>query len=1384
MIQVLIRISVALFTGLAAAVLLAASPGPDRVQRYIVELQDPPLASYDGGPVSLAQSVKEANRLQATSPRRTGASRLDAGSPQSLAYLRYLDQAHDAFRLEAAVLLGRTVHPVHVYRNAVNGMALDLTADQAAALARSPAVKSIQADTRHRLQTDAGPAWIGAAQVWNGGSGFGPSKGEGVVIGVIDSGVNWDHPSFANPGGDGFNHANPFGVRLGLCADPEVVCNNKLVGVYDFVEDDPDTGDVEESTKGKDNSGHGSHVAAIAAGNVINVTLNGTVNTNLSGVAPHANIVAYRVCFIGNPPAPDGGGCLASAILSAIDQAITDGVDVINYSIGTIPFNPWADGTISMAYLNAREAGIFVATSGGNEGPNAGSVGSPADAPWIVAVGNATHNRIFASLVQNLAGGDTAPPGDLVGASFGGGLAQRRIVHARDFGFALCAAGVAELGPTCNDNLGLSNPWSGQQPFNGEIVVCDRGTYGRIEKGKNVMLAGAGGYILANTDNEAESIVADEHCLPASHIGAEDGDSLRAWLASGSNHVGSISGFTLAEDEGFADQVASSSSRGPLGSPFDNILKPNVIAPGTSILSAAETGSQLAVLSGTSMSSPHVAGAAALLRAVHPEWSIAQIASSLETTATAALATDSDGSDATPLERGAGRPRLGEAVNAGLYLDVTTAQFTAANPAIGGNPGNLNLAGLVNSNCQASCSFTRTVTDQMGGGNWAAMPEHFPAGVSVAISPANFTLGNGASRALTITVNVENSGIVGDWVYGNILLSAAGSPTQALTVAVFSSGGDLPPQWTITDQRSTGWQAFTVPGGLVAMPDATFTSGGLVLPTHTSQTLPPDTTELDPFDGGAGVFTVWHDLPQGGLWLHAETLTSSAADVDLYVGRDDNLDGVVDLEEQLCGSLTPSDIEQCDLFDLPPGNYWVLVQNFDGTVAAGDEVTLISAAVDSSEQSTLLVSGPGIVAADESFQLRASWDDLKVLPGQTVLGAVGIGTRRENPNNVGVIPVRLTRNGSGPAQTLPLMNGKTHRFALAGNATHDRMFVDIPPNVTSLQVQAAGSSNAQSNGLSLTLHRQDFNAALANPPFAQLPQGLATVASASGLGGVGPAVALTGPVAPGRYFVKLSNASANVASVTVVAHITSTTSTLNPHRGLWDADRNIAQGMEWNRSGAFSFTLWYTYDDAGQPSWYIASAPTVSGNVWTADLLRVTNDGSAQQEHRAGTLAVTFIADDRVIYSFSLLGEAGFETMHPNAANTCPDIGGGPSSYTGHWFRGTAGLGGSTVLVYAAAQAQIHYLYDARGEPRWVIAADDDNQSATADTIPLLQFSGFCPTCADSGFSFSNVGQVVRVFSDETSGSWSLDFSLAAPLSQMVDRTDSIVKLSDTLVCQ
>jgi hypothetical protein len=756
---------------------------------------------------------------------------------------------------------------------------------------------------------------------------------------------------------------------------------------------------------------------------------------------------------------------------------------------------------------------------------------------------------------------------------------------------------------------------------------------------------------------------------------------------------------------------------------------------------------------------------------------------------------DYDDSVATPHKRGAGRPQLSKAANAGLFLDVTNSEFLNANPSSGGVIKNLNLAGLVDISCKEKCTFTRKVTDQKGGGSWSVTSANFPEGTVVKVTPANFTLVNGASRSLIIEVDVTNANMIGNWVYGDVVFSSAGSPDQSFTTAVFSSGGTLPSGWNISDDRDTGTQAFNL-SGLVALPDLTLQSGGLVAPTRTVNTLKQDPTSSgllsdkgrrnivqneDPYDGGEGVFTVWHNLPSGGLWLHAETLASTADDLDLFVGRDDNLDGVADEEEELCTSTSPTDVEECNLYNLPAGNYWIVVQNWTGNNPAGDQVTLLSAAIANSNSGNLVVTGPGIVSANQQFGLDVSWRNVSALPGDQWLGAVGVGSSRNQPNNLGVIPIRFTRSAIVAPQTFPLFSGETQGLALAGNSAHERIFVDVPPGATSLNVQASGGNGTQSNNLKIELYRQDFTPALAAQPFASLPGGLAQVAMTNGGSNVGPSVTLGNNPAAGRYFVRLSNTSANAAAVTISATVQSGKGGLTPFKGLYRFQRSNYQGGEYNSIGSFNYILWYSFDQAGEPTFYNSSAPAPTGNVWVTDLLRYTNDGTQQQSQVVGKLAMTFISNTDVIYSYSLLGIVGSDRMIPLSPNTCPTVSGTKRSFHGTWGKQQAGIGGATVNVYETAQSHIHYLFDGMGKPRFLLAAPYNNQSSGATTMPILQYKVYCATCTPTPVSIDEVGTFTRNFTTASSGSWTFNYQA---WSQTVNRTDQIVKISDALQCQ
>lgn len=787
-----------------------ADPGPGFVARetgdpgpatYFVLHQAPSLARYEGGIAGLA----------ATAPDATGAVRLDVGAPASAAYLDYLAGQHDALVAAIDAALGRPLEVRFRYTAVLNGIAVVATPDEALAISRLPGVRHVERDSTRHLTTDNGPRWIGADEVWgeepvSGSAACEGACGEGVVVGIIDTGINHDHPSFADLGGDGYDHTNPRGTFYGACAPVTGLpfCNDKLIGYYDFTGTGPE-----------DDNGHGSHTASTAAGNVLHAVLTAptiTLERDIAGVAPHANIIAYKGCS-GTPV-----GCQLSALVASINQATLDEVDVINYSIGGGSANPWED-LDAQAFFDAYAAGIFVATSAGNDGPGFGTLGSPADAPWVTSVGASTHDRRLANGIVNMTNADgSAGPADIFGKSLTAPLPAARVVYAGDYAAEssdpdnahLCGAGVGD--PATGEGSG-GDPWPAGT-FNGEIVVCERGEYGRVAKGEYVRRAGAGGYVLVNDEANGDSLTGDPYTLPGVHISHADGQVLLDWIAAngGRDHQGTaeINGSNPDEDAAYGDVMASFSSRGANPAAAD-LIKPDVTAPGVDILAAWMTPlgtvdgePEFDVISGTSMSSPHTAGAAALLRGVRPAWSPDEVKSALMTTAFTTLPgngaevhgvlKEDSATPADPFDMGAGRIDLHVAARAGLVLDEDAADYEAANPSLGGDATALNIASLGNDHCLSTCSWTRTITSAASATVTWTPSAVAPSGMSISFDQPAYTLAPGASEEITITAGVDGLSPKGQWTFAEVRLSPsdASIPAVHLPVAVLPPSGQEP----------------------------------------------------------------------------------------------------------------------------------------------------------------------------------------------------------------------------------------------------------------------------------------------------------------------------------------------------------------------------------------------------------------------------------------------------------------------------------------------------------------------------------------------------------------------------------------------------------------
>ncbi len=599
-------------------------------------------------------------------------------------------------------------------------------------------------------------------------------------------------------------------------------------------------------------------------------------SATISGVAPHANIIAYAAC------------CATSSLAAAIEDVVIDGVDVVNYSIGSNgPSSLWNEFD-TVGFLNARAAGIFVAVSAGNAGPGDATVGSPADAPWLLSVGSATHDRAFRSALVSLAGG--GPIGDLVGRAFADSYGPAPIVHASSAGDALCL-----------------NPFPSGTWVNGEIVACDRGINERVAKGANVLAGGAGGFVLANTADQGESVNADPHVLPAVHLGVTASDELRAWLnpvASTAPGDGSIQTAriqtSIEVDPSNGDIMAGTSSRGGNRAAPD-ILVPSVVAPGVDIMAAHGTNDavEYKVISGTSMASPHTAGAAALLTALHPSWTPAKIQSALMLTANTAVLDDDGSTPATPFDMGSGRIDLATSARTGLLMDETEANYLAADPSLGGAPRSLNLASLADASC-CNCSWTRTFE--------AVEPASYDVlsfGLPVAAAPSSFTLAAGQTQTVVFTASTGSLPSPG-WSFGLVEVSETTGtlPTLRLPVAVQPPAA-ISTVSTITIEASDPTGIETLPG-LTSARDVTNLTAevhGLAKGTVAIEYLTQDPTNGDPYDNldDGTTFVVPLVVPAGGRRLVAEIIASTAPDMDLYVGSGTAPSAAT----QLCASTTP-----------------------------------------------------------------------------------------------------------------------------------------------------------------------------------------------------------------------------------------------------------------------------------------------------------------------------------------------------------------------------------------------------------------------------------------------------------------------------------------------
>lgn len=1054
-------------------------------QTYIVQMDEQPVTSYQGDIQGYAATaVKQTRSVMVR-------ERVNTQSRDVRSYQAFLKQRQNSV-LSAARGKGANIAIKKQFTLANNAAVVEMTQQDALLLAQQSGVKRITPNRIFELQTDRGPEFVGADRIWQGDNDIGgiSAKGEGMVVGIIDTGVNTDHPAFASDAEYAQN--NPFGAGnfVGDCAETggEALCNDKLIGVRSYPEITAANSDYifdrddRRPENGEDYNGHGSHTASTAAGNTLTDTpLQAATGDKVSdgenlpftfaqtsGVAPRAHIISYQVCWAGNAGDPYSG-CPESAILSAFEDAIEDGVDTINFSIGGAEGFPWED-PMELAFLNARKAGISVAAAAGNSGPSYYSADHAS--PWVTTVGASTHDRVASFGDKTLSGfqGEKAPyTSEMAGKSFSGGIT----------GEVVLAENYADPDESDGFSAASCNAPFPEGTFTAEqIVICERGDAPRVDKAKNVAAGGAGGFILQNISSSANDLATDSYVIPGIHLTTTVRYQLRNWVNANPDGT-AIATISEAEnnyalDPEAGNELAIFSSMGP--SRTNNTLVPDLTAPGVDIyaanadeqpFTASPRASDWAFLSGTSMAAPHVTGAMTLLAQLHPDWTPAEIQSALMLTAhNVKIMTNSGLIDPYyNFMAGAGAINVADAAKSGLVMDVPLEDYEAANPNNGGIENWLNLPSMVEMDCELTCSWMRTVTaTQDGSWNaealaWTAQGLMEEAGVSATVTPTQFDLKAGESQDLLITMSLPNviehkldptePGApwemlqnIGAIFNGKVVLTEqnGAAPDAHLPIVARNNLDELPISTQIHMARNQASETIYV--NTDSYSEFTPSYYGLVKPTETSFEIEAVSAFVtqDRVEAGWNVQLI--DVPEGTKRLVAKVpetkqLTGlndiqderfQRAHAHLMVGADrNNSDGFMPTQEEIdnnvaaikdalyeemvCYSSSNAEANYCSIIDPAPGQYWIATANLGGIRGENYRATMHYAVIgEDINTQNVSITGPASHDGNGNYPLEISWYIPEAQAGEVYYGGFELGDMPGAEGSLGFTALDMYRD--------------------------------------------------------------------------------------------------------------------------------------------------------------------------------------------------------------------------------------------------------------------------------------------------------------------------------------------------------------------------------------